>query len=581
MNRNFQKVISLIRENRWNSIFFQFLKKIFIYMLIPFTVIFIVIYAFFVNSLENDFEKLIGNSLQKNCTSVSEVLMVCDNHYLDLAFSQQILNLLSSNYLENPSIVEKNISYFTKGNTKILHTSPAIKNIVLYSKLNDHISRSGVSADDGISFRDTAWFQAYKKEEGKNRNIFMIPSGKNSFIRCYKIFEGKKYLGCLMFEIDPSIQRNASGETQSILDNIIMIDKEGTVFYNKSINTSTINDEFVEEAFSKETLLKKDSNSFIYSQRSYNSDYIIISVSNRSHMSNTMRTFYLSFFGIVIMMIVSLLFISIYLSSYVYNSISKITGLLQSSPNYNNKNSNEIYYITQQILSVVNDRNNIEKELTDKINQLKKAQITALNTQISPHFVFNTLNLVNAIIMNIIKKPNDAEKVVGILADSFYYSLRNENYIVDIGDEILYTKKFIEIEHIKLEGNFDVSFDVEPDVYNCKVLKFMLQPLAENSFSHGISKLTDRRGIIKINIFKDIDTLVCKVFDNGNKVDDEKIDSVNQRLNAAVITEDNEHIGLNNVNTRIRLIWGNSYGCFIESDISGTTVTVRIPFIEN
>lgn len=579
MNRNTSRIISLIRENRWNSIFFQFLKKIFIYMLIPFTVIFIVTYAFFVNSLENDFKKLISNSMQKSCSSVSEVLMLCDNHYLDLAFSQQIINLLSTDYLENPSDFEKNISSFTKGNTKILHISPAIKNIVLYSKLNDHISRSGASSDDGISFKDTEWFRSYKEMENKNRNIFMIPSGKDSFIRGYKIFDGRKYLGCLMFEIAPGMLNGAAGENESILDNIIMIDKEGLIFYNQSVDTGIIDREFIAEAFGSESLLKKNSSSFIYSQRSYNSDYIIISVSDRSHMSNTLTTFYIFFFGIVIMVVILLLGISIYLSSYVYNSISKITGLLQDFPNYNNEDSNEIYYITQQILSVVNDRNNIEKELTDKINQLKKAQITALNTQISPHFVFNTLNLVNAIIMNIVRKPNDAEKVVGILSDSFYYSLRNENYIVDIKDEILYTKKFIEIEHIKLEGNFDVQFDIEPDVLSCKALKFMLQPIVENSFTHGITKQHARRGEIRIKIYLENEALICEVFDNGNKIEDSKLSMLNYKLKSQWNAEYNDHIGLNNVNSRIHLIWGDDYGCSIKSDLTGTTVTVKIPII--
>lgn len=578
MNKTMQNIITLIKENRWNSIFFQFLKKIFVFMLIPFIIILIVTYAFFSNSLEKDFTKLIGSSLQKTCSSISELILVCDNHYLDLAFSQQIINLLITDFSEDPMNVEKNLNYFSKNNLKIMHTSPGIKNIILYNKLNEHI-RSNNFSGYVDKFQDEEWFRAYKANENNGKNIFMISNGEESFLRCYKILLNKKYLGCLMFELTPDVQNQGSNNTPSILDNIIMIDNKNAVFYNQSNDTDIINDDFITEAFSHETLLKKHGDSFIYSQRSNNSDYIIVSVSNSHHLAGTYTKFNIFFFSIVLTLSLLLLCVSIYLSSYIYKSILKITSLLQDSPNHNNEDNHEIYYITQQILSVVNERNNIEKELTDKINQLKKAQITALNTQVSPHFIFNTLNLVNAVIMNIVKKPNDAERVVGILADTFYYSLRNENYIVDIEDEVYYTKKFIEIEQIKLEGNFDVSFDVDPGVYGCNALKFMLQPLVENSFRHGISKLRNRRGLLKIKIYEENNCLICRVFDNGEKIDENKLIELNNQLNKASIADSNDHLGLNNVNTRIRLIWGDNYGCSIVSDEEGTTVTVKIPLI--
>ena len=351
---NTQKIISLIKENKWNSIFFGFLKKFFVFMLIPFTVIFVITYAFFSNSLENDFAKVIESSLQKNCSSISNVLTICDNHYLDLAFSNQILNLLSDDFLEKPSEVDQNISYFQKNNTKILHTTPSIQNIILYNKLNEHVLSKGFSGYTE-RFQNEEWFLNYKASEDNGKNIFMLPYGKDSFLRCYKIFEGKKYLGCLMFEIAPDIS-NAESNVQSIHDNITLIDKDGFVFYNRSVDKNIINDEFVAEAFSKETLLKKSRDSFIYSQRSQSGDYIVISVSNKSHIADTTAKLNIFFFGIVLMLILLLLLISVYLSGYVYNSISRITVLLQDLPNSESQDSNEIYYITQQILSVVNDK---------------------------------------------------------------------------------------------------------------------------------------------------------------------------------------------------------------------------------
>lgn len=181
--------------------------------------------------------------------------------------------------------------------------------------------------------------------------------------------------------------------------------------------------------------------------------------------------------------------------------------------------------------------------------------------------------------MNIVKKPNDAEKVIGLLAESFHYSLGTENYIVNLEDEIRYTKKFIEIQHIKLNGDFDFNFDIPSELYECKALKFMLQPIVENAFEHGISNLTNKKGLINIRIYTLENALICEVFDNGNKIDSDKLNEIHAYLHSDE-TYNSKHIGLKNIHRRISLIWGNEYGCSITSNTDGTTVTVKIPLIK-
>lgn len=575
MNKKTSLIVSLIKENRWNSIFFQYFKKIFLFFLIPFFIICVIIYTVFINSIENDFTKIINVSLQKTHSALSQSFTIADKYFLELSFSPQVTSFLTTNHQENPHQTQKNISYFVDASANITHNFPYIKNIIIYSNYNDYIISPMFSGYTHL-FEDTPWLNACYNN--KDKSIFMVSESDESFYRCYKLTENKKHLGYIIFELSSDSFHSYIYDNESSLDSIVLA-SDDNVFYSQIDNTDLIDNDFLHEAFANNNYFEKKSDFLLFSIRSEASDYVVISINDRHQLIETTKTFKIFFILIALMFLLVLIGVSVYLSLHIYNSFAKIIEVLEYYPNSTGNDKNEIYYISQQILSIINDKENIEKTLIDKINQLKKLQLASLNTQITPHFVFNTLNLVNAIIMNIVKKPNDAEKVVSILSDTFYYSLRNTNYLVDIQDEIHYSKKFIEIEHIKLEGNFELNFDIAPEVYNCKVLKFMIQPLVENSFVHGISSLINKKGIININIYAENGNLICSVFDNGNKINDDKLSLLNTQLKSASITE-NEHIGLKNINNRISLIWGNDYGCSIHSDDNGTTVIVKIPIVK-
>ncbi len=575
MNSKFHSIKSLIKQYRWNSIFFKYLKKIFLFSCIPFSLVCIIAYAIFVHYIDNDLKNMIDISLQKTQSATVQCFDSANQKFLDLLLSQEITAFLSEDNLENSVKTQKNVSYFTNQCGNIMYNFQYIKNIILYSSLNEYVISPVFSGQTELFLKES-WMKACQNNKGKP--VFMASSSDNSFYLCYEMKIKSKNMGFLVFEITPDLFNSFASTDTIASENIVMIDNDGNIFYSRFDSTQALPSDFIQNALGSNSYFEKYSNTFLFSKKLENPECIIVSVNDYDNIAQSTKIFRIIFVLFVCLLIAILFVISIYLSSHVYNSIAQITSLLQEySPDVLD-NSDEIYYITNQILHLIKNTKNIEETLIKQINQLKKSQFVALQTQITPHFVYNTLNLVNAIIMNIVKGPNDAEKVIGILSDSFYYSLGTKNYLVNIEDEINYTKKFVEIEHIKLEGNFDISYDMSPDIYQYKAIKFMLQPIVENCFEHSIPYLDDRRGVIKIKIYTKHNALICSVFDNGNKIDENKLSKINTQLKSNDIPE-NKHIGLRNINSRIRLLFGDKYGCSIVSDDSGTTVTVKIPLI--
>lgn len=573
MNTNISSIISLIRQNKWDSIFFQYLKRIFFLFMIPFLIAWIALYSVFMNSMENDFEKLINSSLQKINFTLSQSLSLVDKYFIDLSFSNEITSFLTTDYYENLTNSSKNTSYFRKQYNTIAHNCPNIQNIIIYSQYNDYVLSHNFSGKAEL-FHDYDWFEICS--QNTNHSGFLSTPDNNSFYKYYKVIKHKQYVGHIIFQLSSESIHKTSENEDNLLDNLILVSHLHNIFYSNFDNSEIITNSFKEKAFSQDSYFENNGHYMLSSIKSYNSEYILISAINSTQLTENTKTFQITFFLVLLLFLVILLIISMFLSFHIYKSISKITSLLGETPDYSNEN--EFYYISQQILAITKHKNDIENTLINKIHELKKAQLVSLQGRITPHFVFNTLNLISAIVMNIVKKPNDAEKVIQILADTFYYSLHTESYIVNIKDEIHYAQKFIEIQHIKLKGDFDFNFDISPEIYQYKALKFMLQPIVENSFEHGISNLTDRKGIINIRMYAHENTLVCEVFDNGNKIDSDKLDEINRSLHSDNIY-DHKHIGLKNIHHRISLIWGKNYGCNITSNDNGTTVTVKIPLI--
>ena len=199
----------------------------------------------------------------------------------------------------------------------------------------------------------------------------------------------------------------------------------------------------------------------------------------------------------------------------------------------------------------------------------KEAELKALQAQINPHFLYNTLDI--AYWTAKMERASQTSEMIDSLSQFFRHALIMDDDFTTVGNEIEHLRYYI---ILKRQGktSFDFELDYEEETLGCRVVKLVLQPLVENAILHGISGIKD--GKVEVNIFRDGETLKYEVKDNGAGID---VDDMNQLLEH--VETNNRGLGIKNMNDRIRLACGDGYGLsFYNGEGKGAVITVTQPF---
>lgn len=233
--------------------------------------------------------------------------------------------------------------------------------------------------------------------------------------------------------------------------------------------------------------------------------------------------------------------------------------------------------ILHNILKTFIKNNYLKLQLNEAKLRQKNAELTALQLQINPHFLFNTLQLINIEILKINPTVSPASKLVENLSDILKYSLGNPNNTVRLHDEIQYTKKYLDIMYFRYPNKFMVFWDYDENVLDTPIIRFLFQPLIENSIYHGI-KPKHGKGLIKVRISKKNDGLYVRISDNGIGISKPELEQLRKELNKLDFNFDEKHIGLKNVNKRLILFYGPQSMIKINSKYNwGTVISFFIP----
>lgn len=211
----------------------------------------------------------------------------------------------------------------------------------------------------------------------------------------------------------------------------------------------------------------------------------------------------------------------------------------------------------------------MEKVKTEEV-LLRKTELKALQSQINPHFLYNTLDSIQWMCER--NKAEQATKMVGALAKLFRISISKGEELITIADEIEHAKNYMVIQTFRYKNQFSYSFEVEQETLPYLCNKITLQPIIENAIIHGINPTYDD-GEIKVSVKSQNDNIVFTISDNGMGMTQEQCKSILKRD-----VSDNSGIGIKNVNDRIKIYFGDSYGLKIESELDmGTTIIITFP----
>ena len=209
----------------------------------------------------------------------------------------------------------------------------------------------------------------------------------------------------------------------------------------------------------------------------------------------------------------------------------------------------------------------------------KEVELYALQTQINPHFLFNILNMIRGKLL--IKGDRDTAKVVGLLAKSFRMMLRGGGQTIQLEQEVEFIDNYLSLQQYRYEDKLQYEINIQSEHLSIEIPRLCLQPLVENSVSHGI-ELKESPSCIKIYSVESDSHITLIVEDNGLGIAPDRLEEIqSQLLNDSSITKD-KHIGLKNVNQRIQYLYGEQYGLSIDSQEGvGTKVSVTIPLKRN
>lgn len=232
-----------------------------------------------------------------------------------------------------------------------------------------------------------------------------------------------------------------------------------------------------------------------------------------------------------------------------------------------------------EIGELITDFNDMNTKLSFLVSEqrrigqdMKHYELIALQAQINPHFLYNTLDLINWTAIN--KNVPEISQTVQSLSKFFKISLSKGSNIIPIQDEVEHVRLYMEIQNQRYNDAFNFEIDIDEDVYGQDTIKTILQPIIENSVIHGILAKEEKRGTIKLTGRMDGDIIVLAVSDDGVGIPQDQADEILSKTDFNPL----HGYGIRNIDERIKLYYGKDYGLSFESGLGkGTVVTIRFP----
>ena len=573
-----------IRHFKFNSIFLRTFLFITALTVIPFIVLSIMFYS---NTLKNIREEItLENSyiFDNSVNIIDRTLMEVDTLSSSLA-SNESTQLYTINNVSTDSF--KTISRLAK-TLPIIYRY--IDSIYIYSEPTDTVimDNNSIPLSD---LSDTDWISAYHAVTSPKGTI--IPRSKNNvypqlitIIKPIYVADEKK--GAIIMNINTQsiynsmlYQQYKDGRLFFLVnaDNKIIISSELSYFNtypdNIGLNTLTI------ESNPKNSVYEiNDKNYVVLSGDSAISDYKYISAYPLELYEHKLSTMKLQIIGILLLLMIIIFILAYVASVRSYSPLNEIISFLDNSQppadSIEEEDKNELMYIINSIQTHINDKTKMAEILEERMKLLRKSQYDMLQTQINPHFLYNTLETINWMAYNMSNSENPVSKSLINLA-SFFRNTLTSGYFVSIENEIKYTNEYVNILALRYGDLFDIEWDIDESILSYTIIKICLQPIIENAVYHGIKQKNDK-GLIKIKGFCDDNNIILIVSDDGVGIEKDALDELNKTLSETSFTNEKSHIGLSNVNQRIKIIFGDSYGIHVESTVGvGTDVYVTIP----
>lgn len=235
----------------------------------------------------------------------------------------------------------------------------------------------------------------------------------------------------------------------------------------------------------------------------------------------------------------------------------------------------EVEHLGKTLQRSLDEINRLMKDIVIEQEEKRKSELDALQSQINPHFLYNTLDSIVWMIEG--EHYEEAVFMITQLASLFRVSLSKGRTIIPIEDELRHAENYMNIQKVRFKNAFVMNYEIDPEIKGFLTVKLIVQPILENAIYYGVKNM-DEDGEITLKGYRKDDDIFIEVIDNGYGIPSEKLPYLLTEDKRA--SKNGSGVGLINVHKRIQLRFGDSYGLHIESEPDeGTKVTIHLPAI--
>ena len=293
----------------------------------------------------------------------------------------------------------------------------------------------------------------------------------------------------------------------------------------------------------------------------------------------------LFFLFVVLFSVFLLVFVNLRLSEWITAPVKKLDRAVKelehgsTEVDFDVGGPGEVEHLSHSIRSMVSTMRHLMDDIIEQEEQKRRSDLEVLQSQINPHFLYNTLDSVIWMTEN--GRTDDAVVMLTSLARFFRISLSRGSSIIPIRDELEHARHYLTIQKMRYKNKFSATITAEDGVESLYTIKLIVQPILENAIYHGMA-YADGDGEITVRAFRDGGDVLIEVSDNGPGMPEEVVESLlDPNGPAAAAGAKGSGIGFRNVHRRIRLTFGADYGLTIFSEPDdGTTVRIRLPALD-
>jgi len=592
MKNNFRSIRNRLSSDR---LFMRHFLQIFVTMALIFSLFTVFTYHNSRKIIENEFSDASIQDLQNISRYMEDLIMESKDMIATLVINKTLRSFYAS---PSPEDVWDNYSIQVKAHLSALRNSrECIEDIYLYSEASNTIY-SYTNHYNMDTYSDHYWFEQLNPD--KNGFSIFPYAMKSRYPRV--ICVAKEFLVddnhcAVAIMLNPAKIPIIASTNENNYQSTYIVSDDSKIIYRyrqetpmEPLDTVEYLIHFEPDITEKVHLSTESSDTYSYAQL-HSTDYpwSYVLVTHLQDYTSKLSTQNALLFAASSALIVFAVLFAIFFAMRSLKPIESIRDFLDSPELLSAgtvSDSADIKYIAGRITQYIQTNQALKDELSDRLKLLDETQMAALQSQINPHFLFNTLNMMYVQSTDALGYEHALPVMILDTSSLIRYALEPEK-MVSLETELSYTDIYLSILNLRYDNNLKIIRSISPDTLTAQVPRLFIQPIIENAVFHGFSNHRNDECILNIrcyrHAFEDQDSgafIVMEIIDNGKGINEKKLNELRESLKYDAITS-SKNIGLRNVVQRMNLTYADQSSLHIESTLEkGTCFTLSFPYVE-